>query len=255
MLIETERAITTPMTQYTLIAERSDDIPFLLLTPADARPSAPLVLVLHGLGGSKENVLPTAYAFAQQGFRVAALDARLHGDRPGADAREERMAASYIATLYEIITGTARDVSALLDHLGADRAAVHGISLGGYIIFSALLTEPRLAVAAVAMGSPDWLGPIRAMGIDLTHPALAPVLQAHPLDQAESAYPPRPLLMMHGTEDEVVPVSGVEMLYERLLPAYAQTPERLELILVPGLGHVYTPEMRDRSIVWTQRYL
>lgn len=243
------------MPQYTLNADKIDGIPYLLLAAADLSTEAPLVLVLHGLGGFKENILPTVYAFAQQGFRVAALDARQHGERADAAGREDRMAAAYIATLYEIITGTARDVSVLLDHLGAARASIHGISLGGYITFSALLSEPRLAVASVAMGSPDWFGPLRAMGVDLQHPALVHVVQANPLDQAEASYPPRPLLMLHGLEDDVVPVTGVEALGVRLRPAYSETPERLELVLYPGLGHVYTPDMLARSIAWTKRFL
>ncbi len=243
------------MPQYTLTVGKTGEIPYLLLSGVALPPEAPLVLVLHGLGSSKEKILPTLYAFAQRGFRVAAPDARQHGERPDAAGREERMAASYVATMYEIFTGTARDVSALLDHLGAAQAAVHGISLGGYITFSALLTEPRLTVASVAMGSPDWLGPLRALGVDLRQPAFAPLLQQHPLDQAVTSYPARPLLMLHGTEDDVVPVDGVEALDVRLRPLYAETPERLKLVLYPGLGHVYTPDMLERSIAWTEQFL
>lgn len=243
------------MARYLLTSDHLGDIPYLLLAPEEAPADAPLVLVLHGLSHFKENVLPTLYAFAQQGFRVAALDARQHGERPDAAGREERLAASYIATMYEIITGTAQDASALLDHLGVTRAAIHGISLGGYIAFSALLTEPRLAVASVAMGSPDWLGPLRAMGLDLQQPAFAPIVQAHPLDQAEFTYPPRPLLMLHGLADEVVPVAGVEALYARLRPAYSESPERLELVLYSELGHTYTSDMMARSIAWIRRFL
>ena len=243
------------MVHYRFTADQVGDIPYLLLADETLPDSAPLVLVLHGLGGSKEKVLPTMYAFAQSGFRVAALDARQHGEYPDASHREARLAESYVTTLYEIISGTARDVSALLDHLRADRAAIHGISLGGYVTFSALLSEDRLAVASVAMGSPDWLGPLRAMGLNLQQPAFAPILRAHPLDRAESSYPPRPVLMLHGLQDDVVPVDGVKALYTRLGPAYADQPERLGLILYPDLGHLYTPDMLERSIQWTKRFL
>jgi hypothetical protein len=210
---------------------------------------------MHGLGGRKEGLLPTLYAFARHGMRAAALDARRHGERPGAEEREDRLAQDYLGTMYEMISGTAKDIGALLDHLGDERAAIHGISLGGYIAFAAMLDEPRLAVAAVAMGSPDWLGPLRESGIDLEGPIAAALKQINPLDRAEFTYPPRPLLMLHGTDDDVVSAAGVQALYERLRPSYAAAPERLELALFPGLGHEYTTEMLERSIAWTKRYL
>ena len=243
------------MMDFCLTADRVGEVPYLLLTPADAAAETPLALILHGLGSRKEKMLPTMLAFAQQGFRVAAPDARLHGERKAARERDQRLADAYIPTMYELITGTAQDVSHLLDHLGVAWAAVHGISLGGYITFAALLSEPRLAVASVAMGSPDWLEPLRALGMDLTSPAFAMLAQANPLDNAARVYPPRPLLMLHGTEDEVVAPAGVQALEKRLRPAYAATPDRLKLILYPELGHQYTDEMLEQSLAWTQRFL
>lgn len=231
------------------------DVPYLALAPDDLPDTPPTVLVLHGLGSYKEKILPTLYAFACQGFRAVAPDARLHGGRPGAGARDARLNADYLATMYEMIVGTAQDVSALLDHLNLNRAAIHGISLGGYITFSALVGEPRLAVASVAMGSPDWLGPLRALGVDLSLPLLAPIAAQNPLDRAAATYPPRPLLMLHGEADVVVSPEGVRLLSERLHPVYRDAPERLQLVLYPDLGHQYTEEMARRSIAWTQRFL
>lgn len=243
------------MTSFRLTTDCVGDIPFLTLAPEDASLTLPTVLVLHGLGSSKEKALPTLYAFAEQGFRAVAPDARLHGGRPGADAREARMNADYLATMYEMIVGTAQDVSALLDSLGTERSAIHGISLGGYITFAALIGEPRLAVASVAMGSPDWLEPLRALGIPLDLPLLTPIVAANPLDRAPAAYPPRPLLMLHGEIDDVVSPAGVRLLNERLTPLYRDAPERLQLIIYPNLGHRYTEDMAQRSVAWTRRFL
>lgn len=243
------------MSNFRLTVDSVDDLPYLLLTPDTASEETPLVLALHGLGSRKEKILPTALAFAQQGLRVAAPDARLHGERPFAAEREQRLTTAYVPTMYELIAGTAQDVTRLLDHLGAARAAVHGISLGGYIAFAALVSEPRLAVSSVAMGSPDWLEPLRALGVDLSGSMLAMLAQANPLDNAARSYPPRPLLMLHGMMDDVVSPAGVQALEQRLRPAYAGEPERLKLVLYPDLGHQYTDEMLQQSIAWTQRFL
>ncbi len=76
---------------------------------------------------------------AGAGLQVVGLDARGHGrsDKPHDEARygEERMAA---------------DVSALLDHLGAGRAAVVGYSMGAVVACLAAIADRR--VAAVVLG-------------------------------------------------------------------------------------------------------
>ena len=240
---------------YTLTAQRTPQgLAYLHLAQKGAE-GAPVALVLHGLGRAKEHMLPTLYAFAQAGYRAVAFDARLHGERDGAGSREARMETHFVQTMYETIAGTAGDISGLLDALSAQDAALHGVSLGGYITFAALLNEPRLRVATVAMGSPDWLEGLRARGLGPGHPGYDLAALANPLDRAPALYPPRPLLMLHGDADDVVPVQGVRALYKRLLPLYKDAPERLALTIFPGLGHHYTDDMAAQSVAWTQKFL
>ena len=241
---------------YALVSEHVDgDIPCLSVVRTDLTPDAPVGLVLHGLGGRKEKMLSALYALARMGFRAVAPDARLHGERSDAGEREARLQASSLSAFADMIEGTAQDVSRLLDHFGAEDAAIHGISLGGYVTFAALLTDPRLRVASVAMGSPDWLGPLRQAGLGPGHPDYDRAAQGNPLDYAELLYPPRPLLLLHGTADDVVSPQGVIALERRLRPHYADHPERLDLRLYPDLGHHYTDEMLDRTLAWFARFL
>lgn len=241
---------------FQLTAEQTPaQLPFLKLTPSESASPAPTVLVLHGLGRSKEHMLPTMYAFAQAGYQAVAFDARLHGERPNAGERDARLQAAYVPTLYEMIAGTAQDIPLMLDALGVSQSGIHGVSLGGYIAFAALVHEPRLAVASVAMGSPDWLEGMRALGMGPGHPIYDQTALGNPLGRAASTYPPRPLLMLHGDQDEVVSVQGVCSLYENLLPAYQDAPDALELTIYPGHGHRYTDEMVEQSVAWTRRFL
>lgn len=230
------------------------NLPGLVVGREGLRTDAPLVLVLHGLGSRKEKMLPALYEFARTGCRAVALDVQLHGERPDAEAREARLGTDYFGTTADMIEGTAQDVSRLLDHLGADQAAVHGISLGGYITFAALVVEPRLHAASVAMGSPDWVGPLRRFGLGPGHPAYDRAVRLNPLDLLPQTLPPRPLLMLHGTADEVVHADGVVALEQRLRPLYAAHSDRLVLELYPGLGHSYTDDMLRRSVEWIGKF-
>lgn len=243
------------MSSFELIADNVGEIPCLFLSPRKPASESDFVLVLHGLGSQKEKMLPIMYALAMSGFRAVAIDARQHGERSDSSERDSRLAGSYVQTMFDIISGTTVDISTLLDHLKADRVGIHGISLGGYIIFAALLSEPRLAVASIAMGSPDWLGPLRDMGIDTDQPGFAALASVNPLDRAEFSYSPRPVLMLHGSEDAVVSPAGAQILYDRLKPTYRDAPDRVELVIYPGLGHQYIDDMQQRSIAWLARFL
>ena len=233
----------------------ADDLPTLTVTRAGVAADAPVVVVLHPLGSRKEKMLPGLLAFARAGCRAIALDARLHGERPDAGEREARLQTDFFGTSAVIIEGTAQDVSPVLDALGVGRAAVHGISIGGYSAFTALLTEPRLQAASVAIGSPDWAGPMRAFGLGPGNPYYDRAVSSSPLALLPAVLPPRPLLIQHGTLDETVSVDGVIALEEALRPLYEAAPERLHLELYPGLGHVYPDEMERRAVEWIARFM
>ncbi len=242
--------------RFVLSHERlAGDMPSLVVSREGLRADAPLVIALHGLGGSKEKMLPGLYEFARTGCRAVAIDVRLHGERPDAESREACLEADYFGATADMIEGTAQDLSRLLDHFGSVQAAIHGISLGGYIAFAALAVESRLHAASVAIGSPDWLGPLRQFGLGPGHPAFDRAAQLNPLDFLPQTLPPRPLLMLHGAADEVVSPDGVVALEQRLRPLYAAHPERLALELYPGLGHSYTDDMLRRSVEWIRHFL
>ena len=243
------------MLEYMLSAEMlAGDIPALLVAPADAA-DMPLIVVLHPMGSRKEKMLPGLLAFAHAGFQAVAIDGVGHGERDGAGEREAHLQADFFGASAAMIEGTARDVSRVLDALNAPCAGIHGISLGGYTVFAALLTEPRLVAASVAIGSPDWAGPLRAYGLGPGNPLYDRAAATSPLNLLPGVLPPRPLLMQHGSLDETVPVDGVIALEERLRPLYAQTPERLHLELYPGLSHLYPDGMERHAVEWMTRFV
>jgi pimeloyl-ACP methyl ester carboxylesterase len=94
--------------------------------------TAPLVVYLHGLLLDAELNRGIAQALAEQGYRVALLDLLGHGrsDKP-------THASSYRIDSY------ADQVIALLDHLGADKAVLGGISLGANVSLFAAAHYPE----------------------------------------------------------------------------------------------------------------
>jgi uncharacterized protein len=224
------------------------EVPALVLRPQD-RPEAPVVLYQHGYTGRKENELGHLLELAERGYRVVALDARLHGERRPADFAE-RFERDFGGTFIPVVRETAADLSAVLDELGAAKAGFIGVSMGAFIGYEAMAREPRLTALVPFIGSPGWqpLLPERVREIETAlrercgpAPARADCLPA--------------LLIMNGQQDELVPPEGARMLAEALRPLYAAAPERLEFHLDPALGHTVTDTMWRAGFDWISRFL
>ena len=241
--------------QYLLKADwAADDLPCLTLAPDPFGSDLPPVLLLHGLGGRKENQLQSGYAFARAGFRAVACDLALHGERDRSDERDQLLRDDYVSTMFELVSQSVRDVSRMIDWLGVESIALHAVSLGGVVAFAALLAEPRISAASIAMGTPDWLGMLAPQGVVKGHPLYDLAASVSPLELAHRMNPAA-LLMLHGDEDEVIPIDGVRKLQAALQGRYRETPERLDLIVYREHGHKYTDDMLARSIAWTQKFL
>lgn len=142
------------------------------------------VLLLHGITVSYQRNFEGpgwVSAIVGRGSRVIGLDLRGHG------ASDKR----YTPEAYGLAT-LADDALALLDHVGAAKAAVFGYSLGSAVALELLLRAPQRIVAAVLAGTGDGL--IGASPLTMNHVAsrLSVVLdrQEFPADLPahESAY-------------------------------------------------------------------
>jgi 3-oxoadipate enol-lactonase len=107
---------------------------------------APIVL-LHGLSATRRGVVHGSRYLVRQGYRLIAYDARGHGESsPPPDPR---------AYAYRDLVG---DLEAVLDHLGLDRPALVGSSMGAATAMAWALEHPDRAAALVQI-TPASLGP------------------------------------------------------------------------------------------------
>ena len=105
-------------------------------------PAAPGVLLLHGTGGHWETFAPNLAALSEH-FHVVAVDMVGNGfsEKPDYD--------------YEIAVYV-RQVTAVLDHFGLDRASVVGMSLGAWVTARLALDHPD-RVEKIILMSPAGL--------------------------------------------------------------------------------------------------
>lgn len=214
---------------------------------------APALIVCHGFASCKENHAVFAHQAALAGFVALTFDFRGHGASEGClDSR------------------TINDIGAALAFLGADaqvdsrRIVVRGSSMGGFFALHAAARWPDLAaVVAVCPSSEAQLGAVlreiadpesewgrcrlsdptfpRVMGCDL-----GCWLEKVNVYAAPAHISPRPLLLIHCTGDEMVPVAVSHELY-----AAAREPRAFWLL--EGGDHCFAqhdPATTARTLTW-----
>ncbi|KAI0318621.1 Alpha/Beta hydrolase protein [Amylostereum chailletii] len=268
-------------------------------TAGNSNDSGVVVLfLLHGRTGSAAQFDPVAedavrYAAqkkmekggeGQRDLVVITFDHRNHGSRTvsaranqawskDADAHNERHAVD----MYSIQTGTARDVSFLIDFLPAylfpnDERAVRewvvaGVSLGGHSTWLVLKDDPRVRIGVPVIGCPDYLTLIQlradsALGLPLGPPYMPASLRAHiaradpssgasAVSGASNPFFGKRILVLSGAEDGLVPWTASGAFVEGL---EVGAEGRKEVMLMEGVGHEFTEGMRGElwRFVWEE---
>lgn len=219
--------------------------------------SSRAVVLVHGLEGNKsgQQILRTASVYSGAGYGVLMFDLRGHGESEG-----KRTTVGY----QEV-----RDVQGALSWIEEEQGfepgevVLHGWSMGGATV---LRSAPETGVAAVveesgyadlplllryrlpeSSGLPSFFNPgiflMAKLFLNFDPWAVKPEE-----DAARLAEEGVPLLIVHSTDDEVVPVEHAEMLA-------ASYPDA-EFWKIEGYGHVEAyshPEYRQRLIEFLER--
>ena len=119
--------------------------------------SGPDVVLLHGLTATRRYVVMGSKALPRAGYRVTTFDARGHGESSPAGAPEQYEYRDLVA-----------DLEAVLDHLGADRAALGGASMGAHTTMAFALAFPE-RVSALVQITPAYDGRPRSGSSELAY--------------------------------------------------------------------------------------
>jgi dienelactone hydrolase len=229
-------------------------VPALLFTPARASAAhpAPCLVLLHGLGGSKETMAGLAVFAARVGYASLVIDEYGQGERTPVRPSAQSQAAQLAATVHQ----SALDVRRGLDYLGTrpdiskGRIGLVGISLGAIIGTVAAGVDPRIKATALISGGGDWglilktlsanrtevgghsTAGLKNMDWDRVSALLAP---EDPLTFAPHIAP-RALLMVGGRKDTTIVVPAQQELYEA-----ARDPKEIQWF--DQYGHVPPPEV------------
>ncbi len=234
---------------FTFASDAQNRVPGVLLASTNFSGRRPVVIALHGTGGSTANLMALCRKLAERGFIAVAIDARYHGDRKSAKGQNDYHDAIVRAWRgggeHPFYYDTVWDVMRLVDYLQTRddvdpaRIGLIGISKGGIESYLAAAADPRIAVAVPCIGvqSFRWaLNNNRWQGrIATIQPAFDAAAKDSGVTKPDAKFvksfyarvvpgiagefdgpkmlpfiAPRPLLIINGDSDEHTPLPGVE---------------------------------------------
>ncbi|KAI0648841.1 Alpha/Beta hydrolase protein [Trametes meyenii] len=226
---------------------------------------------LGGTGGGADELIVVTFDHRNHGKRLVDTRANWHWtDDP------ETTNVRHAVDMYAIQTGTAADVSFLIDFLPAylfphdertvGKWLVAGISLGGHATWIVLKNEPRVTLGIPIIGCPDYLKLMSARakesGIALAPPhfpaSFVGYVRAH--DPASTAFTAagganpfwgKKVLVLSGKEDVLVPWSASEAFVQGLDVGTEEGGVK-EVLVEEGTGHACSEGMirRAAGFVW-----
>jgi dienelactone hydrolase len=255
---------TNGITQFhfTFMSEAQNRVPGVLLVSTNFSGRRPVVIAMHGTGGSTANMMALGRKLAERGFIAVTIDARYHGERKSGKGNTDYHAAIVRAWRgsgeHPFYYDTVWDVMRLVDYLQTRddvdpaRIGLIGISKGGIETYLAAVADPRIAVAVPCIGVQSfcwalennrWQGRIATIqpafdaaakdsGVAKPDAKFVKKFYARVVPGIAGEFDgtkmlpliaPRPLLVINGDSDEHTPLPGVEACVAAAKQAYAAT--------------------------------
>lgn len=227
-------------------------VPALLVRP-DAPGPHPGALIQHGYGAEKTDLLPLAVFLAAYGFVSLLPDAWGHGERlpKSGPTWQTTMSSDFFLDVTRHTLDDVRDALTLLverPEVRNDKILTGGFSMGAMVALI-LGTEDERATGVVSIAGsplPDLMG-VSTFGPTTPDEPHCDWAREHDAAAHIASFAPKPLLLSHGREDDMVPVAGALRLYEAAKPYYAEQPERLALMLYEHTHTVTQEQIMDAA--------
>ncbi len=235
------------------------EIPALIFRQKEVEKPIPTVIFYHGWSSNKELQRLRGFILAAVGYQVVIPDAIYHGERK---VLPEYSHDATIEFFWDVVFKNIEEYSIMADELAdkynADpkRIAVMGNSMGGFTSAGIFAHNKDVKALVVFNGCCGWEHFNKKQEITVTEKLETVEKKVKELDPMNhlNALTDRPILLLHGDGDTLVPIDSQRIFYNELSTKYNKK-ERINLIEYPGLNHVVTTNMMEETINWLGKYL
>lgn len=195
------------------------------------------VILCHGLGTNRADMLPRAVLLAEHGYGSLLFDFRAHGESEGemvtygyAETNDVLAAVDYLLARPDVDPQRIGILGGSLGAATAIRAAARSMHLKAVVVESAFTSlEDEIAFNFTAFSG---LPPVPFAPLTVAFAQRQTgrrISEVRPIDDIPSISP-RPVFIIHGTDDDTIPA-------EQGLRLYEAAGEPKELWMVDGMGH------------------
>jgi pimeloyl-ACP methyl ester carboxylesterase len=202
---------------------RGHEVPVLITMPKGREGPFPVVVLVHGFSNNKEGVThQLGGELTARGFACVAMDMPHHGERPGKPPGN--MFGPDNKAAYENVVQAVKDVRQTIDFAETRRdfdtsngVYLVGYSMGSWIGTLAGAADRRVAAMVLMVGGSAVSGAKPAAKEDEPSRRRRDLVQHYPAlrhNLALTRFSPRPVLLMNGEKDLLVPADRAKILFE-----------------------------------------
>jgi dienelactone hydrolase len=245
---------------FSFAADAEQRVPGILIKSKDSTSRRPVVIVLHGTGGTKDGEAALLRTFATKGFIGVAIDGRYHGERTKAgkgsvEYQEAIVKAYHDQKEHPFFYDSVWDVMRTIDYLQTRedvdpaRIGLMGISKGGVETYLAAAADTRIAAAVPCIGVQSFQWALENNSwqsrIGTIQSAFDTLAKENGIEKPDSAFvqkfydrvvpgihgefdgpamvpliAPRPLMTINGEIDPRTPMPGLKLCIDATQKAY-----------------------------------
>ncbi len=237
-------------------------IPCIRLVPERKDGPLPTIVFYHGWSSTKENQRFRGFILSNLGCQVVIPDAIYHGERNPINYEDDNKAAKYF---WRVILNNVEEFDILAEELinkydsDPENMIVAGQSMGGFTSAGVFAHSKNVKTSVILNGSFNWKMSNQIFLKQLTSDT---VEERDLIEKVELSDPmnnlhkliDRPLLMLHGAEDDVVSKIPQQDFYSKIKPLY-EDKTKINMIEYPGLGHFVTTNMLEDGARWILKWV
>lgn len=225
-----------------------DEIPYLSFVPKSGERKRPTVIYYHGWHSSKEFKRFEAMVIASFGYRVIVPDALYHGERGNIDYDAPGSIDRY---LWEIIFQAVEESDQFLSHLKeaygiqTEEVIVMGSSMGAMIAAGVFSKNPKIKGLASISGLLAWEKALK-QGAMPEVGNYVDLIQKYDLYSNQERIQKRPVLILHGIDDNALPIELQREFYQ----AVKEEKSQVEMVEYDEVGHRFSMNMMQKLMIW-----
>lgn len=235
-----------------------DDIPALLFRPKDKEGLLHTIIFYHGWGSNKNSQRIRAFLLCSLGYQVIVPDALHHGERGLLEyINPDNVRDNFWPVVFNNIEESELIINELKEKYNANPGtiSVMGHSMGGFTSAGIFTHNPNIKTMVVVNGSCNWL---HTNNIFKENPAFINSEGYEDMEKKIVLLDPmnnlnllvnRPILLLHGAGDSVVPISSQRIFFNKIKAMYNEA-DNIKFIEYPNLDHYLTTCMMEQTVKW-----